>query len=55
MLTQPTLSEQDRLFLLAFEEDREDAPWMADSDFHDLVVVSLKQPLRWHAAEQQPG
>lgn len=55
MLTQPALSERERAFLLAFEEDREDAPWMVDSDIHDLAVTGLKLPLRWYGARQHPS
>jgi Uma2 family endonuclease len=50
-----TKEQADHLFMLMFEDDTEDAPWMAMGDLQFWSASSFAHSLRNHAREQQLG
>ncbi|MGH2387641.1 MAG: Uma2 family endonuclease, partial [Chloroflexota bacterium] len=49
-----TLYEDDRAFLLAFVDDREESPWMVASDYHLLALNAAVLPVRLYLAARRP-
>jgi Uma2 family endonuclease len=45
------LTDEERVFLSAFPDDRERSPWMVGKDFHRLALDALEYPLRRHRAD----
>jgi len=47
-------TKEERDFLLAFEDDTEESPWMVTTALQQLVIDNFRFPLRHYAAKYHP-